>query len=579
MRPVFKVSKVLAAAFLIVVADGGCESDSDPVRCGEGTVLVGGACAPASPPDAGIDASSLLPTFEGIGAVAPSSAASLFVAWNDATGATPPERMRYMVFVAPAGTPIDYTQPALTTAPGTHAAYLTGLEAKPYDVAVRALDESDRSDTNVVVKSATPAGDTAPPVFGGAKSAETGGGGAVKLSWEPAQDDLTTAGAMVYLVYVADEATTEIDLSVPTLITKPGATSVEVPGLFESGALYRFVVRARDAAENVDANTTAVTARPGADTTPPRFEGCKAAFTDNAGSATVSWDAATDDVTPADRIAYDIYASTDERAFDFTKPAASATKATSVRVEGLTSNTTWRFVCRARDFSGNTDANLIQRATKTLTDTTAPTFGGLTSADVDSVARTVTFSWSPAADDKTSPGQMIYDVYEANTTKGQTFDGTPRASSAPGATQLTVGDLTPDTTLYWVVRARDQGGNHDSNTVESNGSISVSYSRQVQPLFTRNCAVSGCHVPGNPMAGLVLASGFSYDALVNVKATQTSDLRVEPTNPSGSYIYKKITQNPPPVGWQMPAPATGSVLTKDEKDLVGRWILQGAANN
>jgi hypothetical protein len=565
--------RVVAVAGLSVLG-GACGSD-DPVQCGQGTTLVGNTCVANTSP--GVNPAQL-PTFAGATAVAPASATSLFVAWDAAQSATPPERMRYVLFVADGGSPIDYTKPTVTTERGVQGFYLKGLQAKTYDIVVRALDDADRTDQNGVVKSAAPGLDGASPAFGGAKSAEAGGSGVVTVKWDVAQDDLTAPAAMVYLVYVGDE-TNDIDLTVPTVITKPGATSVDVKGLFKSSSLYRFVVRARDAADNMDANATTVTSRAGADVTPPRFDGCNAAVADSAGSAIVSWSKATDDVTPEKAIVYDVYASVDEATFDFFAPIVSVNDATSVRVTALASNTAWRFVCRARDYTGNTDGNVVQRAAKTLTDSTPPTFIGSTDTTVDSLARTVTFSWAPAEDDKTPVDQIVYDVYEAKSSKAQTFDRPPRASSSPGATSLTVTDLTPDTTLFWVVRARDQGGNHDSNTKESNGAISVSFVRQVQPIFTQDCAVSGCHVPGNPMAGLILAPGFAYGALVDVRAAQSPDRRVVPTDPTSSYLYKKISQNPPPVGWQMPAPATGSVLSTAEKELVRRWIAQGAVNN
>ena len=141
-------------------------------------------------------------------------------------------------------------------------------------------------------------------------------------------------------------------------------------------------------------------------------------------------------------------------------------------------------------------------------------------------------------------------------------------------------DLEPDTTLYWVVRARDQAGTHDANTVESSGKTRVSFSRQVQPILTHDCAVSGCHVPGSPAAGLILAQGFTFDALVNVPSTERPlTPRVTPSDPASSYLWQKVSMNPPPAGWQMPAPATGSVMPADEQDLIRRWILQGAARN
>ena len=56
-------------------------------------------------------------------------------------------------------------------------------------------------------------------------------------------------------------------------------------------------------------------------------------------------------------------------------------------------------------------------------------------------------------------------------------------------------------------------------------------------------------------------------------------LRVNPGDPTTSFFYLKISENPPPVGYRMPAPATGSVLESAEIDRVRRWILQGAPNN
>jgi hypothetical protein len=229
---------------------------------------------------------------------------------------------------------------------------------------------------------------------------------------------------------------------------------------------------------------------------------------------------------------------------------------------------------------GNRDPNLVEHVAKTLADDTPPAFGGLTSAIVDSVARRVTFIWAAASDDRTAPEQIVYDVYESQTSGGQVFTAPPRASSLPGATSLEVTDLTPDTTLFWVVRARDLGGNHDKNAVEANGAIAVSFDRQVQTTLTHDCAVTGCHVPGNPMANLILSRGFAYGALVGQTATELPSMkRVNPGDSSTSFLYQKISKNPPPVGWQMPAPATGSVLSDAEKSAVERWIDLGAPNN
>src|SRR5262249_49098267 len=146
----------------------------------------------------------------------------------------------------------------------------------------------------------------------------------------------------------------------PLIITKPGATTATVPGLYEPTAAYRFVVRARDAAENSDDNIVNLTSRAGTDTTPPRFDGCKTAVSESAGSVVLTWSPAFDDTTPFDKIAYDIFAARDEGQFDFTTPIWTEVANASAHVDGLASNTLWHFTCRARDYSGNRDTNIIE---------------------------------------------------------------------------------------------------------------------------------------------------------------------------------------------------------------------------
>ncbi len=565
----------MASALVLFAWGAGCSSSTDALTCGPGTVLSGDTCVVLA--DAG---DAVGPTFGGVVAVAPVSPTSIFATWSDATSPTTPvERMRYAVFAGRPGAPIDYAKPLATTEPGAVAFYLKGLDpGTTYDVAVRAIDEAGRSDANTVVKSIAPARDTTAPTFAGVKQAAPAGAGAVSVRWDAAEDDLTPPEAIVYYVYVASPAGT-FDFALPATVTRPGATSATMKGLYDGQQLYRFVVRARDAAENVDANAESVSSRAGPDTTPPVFAGCKTALAENAGSVVVTWDPATDDTTPPEKIAYDIHAAKQDGGFDFASPAASAIGTTSLRLTGLASNTTWRFVCRARDFTGNRDANVVERVAKTLVDDVPPTFGGLVGAEVDSLARTVRLTWAPGSDDKTPADQLIYDVFEGEAPGAEDFSK-PRASSAPGALEIVVGDLTPDKKLYWVVRARDQGGNHDANTVEASGTTAVSFDRQIQPILSYECAVSGCHVPGNPMAGLVLAAGFAFDALVDVPSTQMPSMaRVKPGDPGASYLFQKISKNPPPFGWQMPAPATGSVMPASEQDLIQRWILQGATRN
>jgi hypothetical protein len=73
---------------------------------------------------------------------------------------------------------------------------------------------------------------------------------------------------------------------------------------------------------------------------------------------TLVWQAATDRVTPAGAIVYDVYYSTTPGGEDFSKPTwTTAPGATTFRTPGLPSHGDAYFVVRARDTSANEDAN------------------------------------------------------------------------------------------------------------------------------------------------------------------------------------------------------------------------------
>ncbi|MDP9237207.1 MAG: fibronectin type III domain-containing protein [Chloroflexota bacterium] len=104
-----------------------------------------------------------------------------------------------------------------------------------------------------------------------------------------------------------------------------------------------------------------------------------------------------------------------------------------------------------------------------------PTFAGLKSATTCipgpiGGGRTASYnlSWDPATDNVSASKQIVYDVYQANTSGGEDF-ATPAYTTRAGATSFTTPPLPTDQNFYFVVRARDQAGNSDSNTVEREG--------------------------------------------------------------------------------------------------------------
>ncbi len=96
----------------------------------------------------------------------------------------------------------------------------------------------------------------------------------------------------------------------------------------------------------------------------------------------------------------------------------------------------------------------------------------------------------------------------------------------------------------------------------------ISYSRYVQPLFNRGCAIpGGCHAGEAPAADL---SFESYQ-----QATDRVGIIV-PTDPNASYIIAKIEGRA--AGSRMPPPPR-SALSENQIKGMRRWILEGAQNN
>jgi hypothetical protein len=104
-----------------------------------------------------------------------------------------------------------------------------------------------------------------------------------------------------------------------------------------------------------------------------------------------------------------------------------------------------------------------------------PTFAGLKSATTCipgpiGEGRTSSYhlSWEAATDNVTPSSKIVYNVYQATAAGGENFSQ-PTYTTAAGVTSFDTPQLPTGKTFYFVVRARDQAGNEDSNTVERQG--------------------------------------------------------------------------------------------------------------
>lgn len=315
------------------------------------------------------------------------------------------------------------------------------------------------------------------------------------------------------------------------------------------------------------------------DTMPPSFAGATSA-TSSPNSITLSWAAASDNVSPAAQITYLVYQAATAGGETYNQPSfTTAPGATSFSIGKLPIRTTYYFVVRARDEAGNLDSNKVEvsATTPATSDMMAPTFAGLASASAS--GSMINLSWNAATDAVTASAQMVYGIYQATSPGGQNFN-TPTYTTAAGQTSYAVSGLVPGQTYYFVVRAQDQAGNIDSNKVEKSATPAApSFKNDVVPILTGNCANAGCHNNRNPAEGLDLSSAtMAYAGLVNVGSTQcTANKRVVPSQPDQSYLVWKLEGTGPCFsGSRMPK---GTPLSAAQIATIRGWILSGATNN
>ncbi|HVU05185.1 MAG TPA: fibronectin type III domain-containing protein [Polyangiaceae bacterium] len=553
-----------------------------------------GDASPADPKDAGGDTPGLVK-----------------VSWAPAVYAKHPEaQIHYEIFQATAAGAENYAVPSAIAPPGSTSYTFQDLTGgTTYYFAVRAVPNVGNAvDTNTAEKSASPTFDSVAPTFtAGAKATEPAGPTSVKVSWDPATDDHTGPGGIVYRVYWSTATGGTQYLGA---VSAPGATSAIVTGLPAPETDYFFRVKAVDAAGNVDANKVDVKGTTGPDTTPPVFGGCTAVTDISAATATISWSPATDETTPQDQIKYVVYAS------EVTIPPGSSLAGlkvgeftgglTSGKVVNLIPATHYRFICRAQDAKGNEDSNFVIQTGSTSNDPDPPTFAGIADAvpDENSDVSAILVTWNPASDKQSQQSNIRYRVYVSLTAGDEDYVSPAILETTAGATQASLAKSTLPTPIdgssnrnfFFVVRAVDEAGNEDANKKELEATTLVSFKDEVQPVFNDKCARPSCHTAVDPNTppkqGQNLDEGAAYLNIVDVVAVEGQSIgepnikRVAKTgNLNDSYMYRKVKGGSntlgvgPITGSQMPAAGGNGPLTPDQLDTLVTWIQQGARNN
>jgi hypothetical protein len=105
----------------------------------------------------------------------------------------------------------------------------------------------------------------------------------------------------------------------------------------------------------------------------------------------------------------------------------------------------------------------------------------------------------------------------------------------------------------------------------------ATFTRVQNEVFTPSCALIGCHDTIGQQSQMVLTPGRAYTNTVNVTSVEMPSLRrVQPNDPTSSYLYRKIT-GAGITGERMPLQLPP--LPDDKIRLVRDWIRRGAPND
>lgn len=102
------------------------------------------------------------------------------------------------------------------------------------------------------------------------------------------------------------------------------------------------------------------------------------------------------------------------------------------------------------------------------------------------------------------------------------------------------------------------------------GTTAICFETQILPLFQSNCAKSNCHDASTHLEGYVLNS---YDNLFK-KEGKTNSNNIRPGNAASSDLYEVLFESG---SKKMPPPGNAD-LTLEQKNLIARWINEGAKN-
>lgn len=121
------------------------------------------------------------------------------------------------------------------------------------------------------------------------------------------------------------------------------------------------------------------------------------------------------------------------------------------------------------------------------------------------------------------------------------------------------------------------GGGEDGSGGIQSAPNAVTLQQVQSAVFTPSCALSDCHRGATAPFGLDLSAGQTLGNVVAVGSSEKPEFdRVEPWNPTDSYVYMKVTGDLRIAGDPMPPQNLAPDLTDQQIELLRQWIEQGA---
>jgi glucose/arabinose dehydrogenase/chitodextrinase len=330
----------------------------------------------------------------------------------------------------------NFTQIAAPT--GTSFNDTGRTDATTYRYRVRAIDAAGNLGAYSSIASATTP-DATPPIAPSGLTATPVSATRINLAWTAATDNVAVTGYRVERCQGAT-CTNFVQISTPT------ATSYADTGR-TSATTYRYRVRAIDAAGNLGAYSSIVTATT-LDGTPPSAPSGLSATAVSATQVNLVWNAATDNVGVT---GYRVERCQGASCTNFAQIATPT--ATSHNDTGRTAATTYRYRVRAVDAAGNVGAfSTIASATTPASGDTIPPSApsGLTASAVS--ATQVNLAWTAATDNVGVTG------YRVERCQGASCINFAQVA-APTGTSFNDTGAAASTTYLYQVRAVDAAGN------------------------------------------------------------------------------------------------------------------------